>query len=182
VEIRIGEIKGVSKRGQTGVIVSVAVTFLCLVFAIYASCCGKKCARAVLAVCFMFFSLVALSLAIIVWTEQKGILKLIGRLWDDPGFAPFRDRFESKFGCEGWDEPSNSTASDVPPEETSCESVISLFLRRFADVIGSTALALAILVAIGAGVALCGACEKSIQGSDSAQYTPLVTQQVKEEI
>ena len=115
---------------RTGFIISIVICVLCgllLLFAIYASCCGKRCAKSTLGILFLVFMIILIIFAVCIWALRETILKCC----NEP---------------TGWD-----TCSDV--SQKACRSVFSDFFRKFGNIVGAVLVVLAVLLLIGAIVA-----------------------------
>ena len=135
---------------KTVFIVSIVVCVLCgllLLFAIYASCCGKQCAKGVLGFVFIIFMLILIACAVCIWVLRDRILTWIGNHYEEKELWKV---VPSVVNCcqdpSGWD-----TCQD--PTQKPCRSVFDDFLRKFGNVVGACLVVLAVLLLIGAIVA-----------------------------
>ena len=135
---------------RTVFIISIVICVLCgllLLFAIYASCCGKRCAKSTLGILFLVFMIILIIFAICIWALRETILNWVGKHYTDKELWKIVPQVVTC--CNeptGWD-----TCSDV--SQKACRSVFSDFLRKFGNIVGAVLVVLAVLLLIGAIVA-----------------------------
>ncbi|KAH0786108.1 Tetraspanin family protein [Histomonas meleagridis] len=109
------------------VIVALCISILVFIFGIYASVKGKKCARSLLAIIYIFYALIVGAMAIFV-LACKGVLYDAVKSQFDSGNQDFINIIQAGFNCKSWD---NATVGN-----TSCKSAIETFYNSTILIIG----------------------------------------------
>lgn len=134
---------------------------LLLIFAVYASCCGKRCARFLLGVLFILVGLGALCIAILVWVKEEMIMDVVKKGWQEEYIGVGR-WIESKLNCRGWG-PIGS-----------CHVEVRKFIMMVANYVGGVMLVITILCGIASFVALKYTCDGGEEDPNESLIQPSV--------
>lgn len=132
------------------------ISVVILLFAVYASCRGKRKAKIGLGIVFLVYMTILIIFAICILALQQQILDWIGKNYIENEL--FKIVPEIVTCCpeqHGWDSPCQ--------ELKSCGQVFEDFLAKFGDVCAAIMIILAILLLIGAIVAFLFKCKCKVK-------------------
>jgi hypothetical protein len=162
-------IPAISVDVRIGWIIAIVVSVMFFCFGIYASCCGKRCARCLLGVFFVVYGLGFGALMVLVLADQKGILALLNsadRFWIESDAGDLPIEIQNDLNCLCWNqtvclnqtgpEPCVNDTAPAGKKECCGHRIDRVFLDSkvvLAIVFGAAT----VVMLIGAGVAW--ACE-----------------------
>ncbi|OHT14506.1 hypothetical protein TRFO_43023 [Tritrichomonas foetus] len=158
--------ENINKISKTVFIILIVVCVLaCLlfVFSLYASCCGKRCAKIVLGILFLVFSVILIIFGICVLALKDKIMDSVAKIWDitDKDYdAENKQNIEDIFKCCGWN--IHLCVSQMTAEKT-CKVLLDDTFDKYGKIVGIILIVLAVLLIIGAILAFC-----SKKGRDSS--------------
>lgn len=147
-------------------IVATCITGIILIFAIYASCCGGRCARGSLGVFYLAYAIVVLACAIIIFVFRSKFSKFFHDRYDE-GKLSDKDieDIEKMFDCQFPNKTASITLLEESPD--SCFTKYDDFVQKFGLIIGIVLIVLFVLIFIGVVVAFHSACKKQETSSGS---------------
>jgi hypothetical protein len=156
VWLTINHVQNISSGVNIGFIVAIVVSVAFLCFAVYASCCGRRCARGLLGLCFLLYTAAFGALALGVALDDRDARWVIDhgrRFWDSKAdFPHVAENIEAAFGCCGWD-----TACQ---QKRGCHQAITDWYEDNKWVIFGAVTGIAVLMLVGVVCAFVSACRK----------------------
>ena len=139
------DIPEATKEARIVLIVVLVITALIFIFAIYASCCGKICARRTLSAIFLIFAVVLLIIAIIMFTYTDRITAEIGKFWEEGEKHNQKviDKIEESLKCCGY-----NSDKGCPADTERCKDKIQSEVNKIAYAIGVILVVICILLLI----------------------------------
>lgn len=157
-------------------IILVCAGFILLAFAIYASFCGKKCAKTVISIIYILYALFLIGIAIVCFCLSSLIYTSLASIWKNSSETDIESAktIEKAFKCCTY----NISYADITnctkehSEYQTCEKAIKDKVNF--PMIGGIVLGLGILLLVATFCALCIACnDKGAEASHSQFDTPL---------
>ncbi|KAK8871289.1 hypothetical protein M9Y10_007007 [Tritrichomonas musculus] len=147
-------------------IVATCITGIVLIFAIYASCCGGRCARGALGTIYLAYAIVVLACAVIVLIFRSKFSKFFRDSYNE-GKLSDKDieDIEKSFNCQFPNSTANLTILESNTE--SCFTKYDDFVKKFGLIIGIVLIVLFVLIFIGVVIACREACKKTETSSGS---------------
>lgn len=151
------------------IVASVASTVLVL-YALYASICGRSSARITLGIIYLIFAGLLVLCGILMLVKQDDMLVQFQKVFDKSDKEPFKGivaYIQTEFNCIGFNDLL----------ENSCKTKMKDFLSKWGKIIGFGSLALSVVLIIGAIVGFHYACCRHIDVDDdtSAKHRQLKT-------
>ena len=140
---------------ETVFIVSIVVCVLCgllLIFAIYASIWGKRCAKGVLGAVFCVFVAILIAFAACIWGLRDEVMEWIGENYVEKDLYRIIPTIVQC--CEGMQ--SWWVCLSTKP----CSVKFKEFFDDFGNAVGAIAIVLAVLLVVGAVICFCVSCRK----------------------
>lgn len=148
-------------------IVATCITGIVLIFGIYASCCGDRCARGALSVIFLVYALLLLACGVIVIIFRTKFSKYLRDGYDQGKLSQDDINYiEKTFECKFETENSTSTKL-LEDNNASCFTKFDDFCKMYGIIIGVVFLFLFLLIFIGVVIACKEACRKQETSSGS---------------
>ena len=158
IVVIVEKTKKFDQVSKTVFIVSIVIcvlTGLLLLFAIYASCCGKRCAKGTLGVVFLVFMLLLIAFAACVWGLKKQVIEWIGDNYESKQLylvvPQVVDCCPKETRAEGWEIGCIVDKETLP----GCKSKFEELFGKFGNVVGAIAIVLAVLLLVGAIICFC---------------------------
>lgn len=149
-------------------VVATCITGLVLIFGIYASCCGSRCARGALSFIYSVYALVVLACAIIVLVFRSQFAKFLRDGYNEGRYSEKElEDIEKTFECKFPSDNSTSTLTLLEDSSESCFTKFDDFVQKFGIIIAIVLLVLFVLLFIGIVVACREACKKPETSSGS---------------
>ena len=146
-------------------VVATCIAGIVLIFAIYASCCGGRCARGALGTIYLVYAIVVLACAIIILIFRSKFSKFFRDSYDQGKYSDKDiDDIEKTFECQ-FPNTTNLTLLDSSSE--SCFTKFDNFVKKFGLIIGIVLLVLFVLIFIGVVIACRTACQRRETSSGS---------------
>ena len=121
---------GESNNGNFIFQLVMAVFFgLVLIFALYASLCGKACSKIILSIIFIVSDIFILAIAIVLFALQGNMKNAIRNKWTDPAYINDILPIEAEYGCCAWEnqELENRTCGT----NTTCRDYIEDYVTTY---------------------------------------------------
>jgi hypothetical protein len=131
-------------------------------FAIYASCCGKKGARSLLGVFYLIYALALLALGItVISIKRNKLLDWGARLWSDSNFHEAAQEIEKSLDCKCWNETLCINSSELPADDNhTCSKKLDDELDKYWKPLAYVILAFAAVMLLGMVVAFIYGCKE----------------------
>ena len=159
IVVIVEKTKKFDQVSKTVFIVSIVIcvlTGLLLLFAIYASCCGKRCAKGTLGVVFLVFMLILIAFAACVWGLKKQVMDWIGENYESKElYLVVPEIVDCCNTKAGWWSPCMVEKKMLP----ACKDKFEDLFAKFGNIVGAIAIILAVLLLVGAIICFC-ACSK----------------------
>jgi hypothetical protein len=162
VWLRVNHIESLSTGMNIGLICAMVVSVLLLIFSIYASWCGEYCARGLLGLCFLIYTLGFVGIACeVAWDHDTmyWIIDQANRFWKEPDLYPnIAHKIEERMNCQCWNNETCLPGEDVETE--SCETKMKREYDQDRFIIAGAIGGGAVVMLIGAICAAVSACEE----------------------
>jgi hypothetical protein len=162
VWLRVNHVESLSPGLDNGLMGGIVVSGLLLIFSIYASWCGKSCARRVLGVCFLIYALVFTVMACAIAWDSKDIDWIIDqahRFWKEPNSFPnIAHKIEEQMNCQCWNNETCLLERDIETE--SCETKMKTEYHQNRFIIALAVGGVAGVMFIGVICAFVSACQQ----------------------
>ena len=143
---------------DTSFIILVISCCLCVVafcFGIYASCCGEKCAKSVLAVFYLVFALLIIGATVFIQTSADTVLDKLRQIWYDEDYKEEIDEVKKELQCSSY---------------VSCRNKIKKMLVDYGVYIYSVMYVFAGLLILGVVLAFVMVCRRPVH-EEGIMYT-----------
>lgn len=151
------KIKSASNEIFIVIIICLGVSFLILIFGIYASCCGNNCVKGVLSILYIIyaFAIGALGVALIIF--QKKLPEYFDKAYYDGTLSnTTQDMIVEAFNCKF--PPKNKRINDETPKD--CLDKFKDYVHNYGLICGIALIVLFILLFIGVCFAIHVICKK----------------------
>lgn len=158
------KIKSASNEAFIIIIVCLCISFLILLFGIYASCCGNDCVKVILSILYIIyaFGIGAMGVALIIY--QKKLPDYFSNAYYDGTLSnTTKDTIEEAFNCKF--PPKNILLDD----STNCLTKFEDYVHHYGLICGITLIALFILLFIGVCFAFRAICKKDNHDESNAK-------------
>ncbi|OHT04750.1 hypothetical protein TRFO_06184 [Tritrichomonas foetus] len=152
------------------IIAGSVISLVLFFFGIYASCCGGRCSKIILAILYLVFAAALGASGAFLIARGDEIIEHCRKIWDDSQFVEVRDNIEEIFKCCGYDAEARCL---ITLELQTCHEVIGDYISKYKFYGGIAALALAVIVIIGMMIALANTC-CGRERSEIIAYTTLI--------
>lgn len=154
------QMKSVNKTTFYVVLSALIVSALTLIFAIYASCCGKTCAKTTISIIYIIFALAIIGIGIIFLAFQSTIKDGMYKIWNGSLDQQTVKEFEKLFKCHTWDSPFEETTH-------TCKYFTDNKLSKYLMYAGIFTICLGVILLISVIAALSVFCVNGKHESDS---------------
>ena len=171
VLIKVKKIDILSDALHIGMILGVVAVTLAFLFSIWASCCGKRCAKGALGLIFVVFAAAFTALGIAMLLQRGSIKERASTFWQKPeATAHVYEVLEDAFKCSCFNEAVHPSEETCDPEKPTCEAAIGDALDKYGVIVAGCALGVSALMLVGAGLAFSIACCKKDESSEGIMY------------
>lgn len=160
VYMKVKNIDVLSDTLHIALICSVVVVCLLFAYAIYASCCGRKCAKFTLGVLFLCYTVVLILIAVLMYMKKDSVLiETAANLWiNSAETGDVYAYLEDSFGCKCWNVTCCATGVVYDPAVPTCQAIIAETISKYWDILAGTVVPMAVLMLIGVSCAFGYAC------------------------
>ena len=167
IVVETQDIPDITKEAEIILIVILVITALVFIFAIYASCCGKICARRILSAIFIILAVILLVIAILIFTLTDKAIDEVGKYWET-GENHDQDKIaeiEEALKCCGYD----SDAGCAPDTER-CKDKLDNQVHKIAYAIAIILIVVVVLLIICAIIGCLNKCAPREKVENEEQY------------
>ncbi|OHT09552.1 hypothetical protein TRFO_21508 [Tritrichomonas foetus] len=100
IVFKVKKLDNISNTSTIILITTVCVSFIAFCFGIYASCCGKKCAKTTLGVFYLIIALAVISAGVYMQTSTDKFLAKFKAIWDDERYEKEIEEIKKEFQCD----------------------------------------------------------------------------------
>jgi hypothetical protein len=147
VLVQLSAMATISQEFNIGLYIALSFSVIMLIFAIYASCCGDKCARITLGILYLIYAAALGTAAGFILAKGSAIMNELGKSWTNPSDGGTLAReLEKQYECLCWDSSQASCLNEsITPSSPTCSEKIDKSVKNLFQPAG---IVLAILAAL----------------------------------
>ena len=167
--IKLKSLDVVSREVYIGSIIALVVVALVFLFAIYASCCGGRCAKFILFILYIAYAVAFAALGVFILVKRDAFIDELNRFWVDPKLQETAEIIEKAFHCACWNETLCYNGTEFK-EGQDCETILHQDVHKYWNVIVGVTFGFAALIFLGASCACGYACCANRDSGEGIMY------------
>ena len=168
--VKLKKLDVLSHQVYVGLTVALVVVLLIFLFAIYASCCGRRCAKFILFILYLLYAIAFAALGVVILVKKDAVVNEAERFWLEDKYEDTYKIIEKAFNCECWNATlCGDNESHYTPGHD-CQTVLGNDVHKYWKVIIGVTFGFAGLIFLGAACACGYACCRDNHSGEGIMY------------